>query len=219
MVALDPQQTVPVDFLTGNASQPTATKLSETDLVARQLFSDYIDMHKNGQTSTVNLNELASRYAQGIIEQTPAVSTKKIDVTDVLVVPDSEESLYVYGGNMLAVRAKYAKLAEQEYLKSGAKPGDDTGAFENFAKVAADLYKTSAEEVLKIPVPTSLTDNHVEIVNNYYESAGAMDTIAEATENPINAFAAINIQTANAQKEGSLFLNIQVAMMANGLTP
>ena len=204
-------------FLSTATTTPSAP-ISRTDLVARQLFSDYAQLVSTGKPSSQQLNSLAERYAEGISNQTMIVSAKKANFADVLVVSDTAENLYAYGKSMAALRTKYAVMAEEDYKDSGTvNPAN--GTLDSFAKSVADLYTTSAHDALRVQVPISLAANHLAIVNNYFESATAMESIAEASKDPIGAFAAIKIQIANSQKENELFLNIQIAMMSNGVTP
>ena len=200
-------------FLSANFTDSSSTPLSTTDMLSRQLFSDYADLKSKGETSSENLNYLAERYAEGIMNIRPAAS-KVTAIEQLTIIPDSAENTFNYGKSMIAARSKYAALAKEE--SEGAGDLNQEG-FGDFITRAGNLYLASANELLKIKVPASLARNHLEIINDYFQTAEAMRTIAESSDDPVKIYAAIQTQIRNAKKEDELFLNIQIAMSAGGI--
>src|SRR3989344_4082732 len=88
-------------------SSASSTPLSNTDLVARQLFSYFIDLTSRGQASPDNIQDLAERYAEGILNQGTTVA-KKVTLNEISVVLDSEENLSAYSQSVNSILKKYA---------------------------------------------------------------------------------------------------------------
>ncbi|KKU50256.1 MAG: hypothetical protein A3F53_01690 [Candidatus Zambryskibacteria bacterium RIFCSPHIGHO2_12_FULL_48_10] len=200
-------------FLNTNLNTSSSTPLSTTDILSRQLFADYANLKSRGETSLENLDYLAERYADGILNIEPGTS-KIAAIEELIIIPDSAENIFNYGKAMIALRSKYASAAKEESENAGDL---SQGDFDDFISQAGDLYLNSANELLKIKVPALLAKNHLEIINNYFQSAEAMKTIAESSDDPVKIYAAIQTQVQNTKKEDELFLNVQIAMSTNGI--
>lgn len=200
-------------FLSANSRASSSVPLTTTDIFSRQLFGDYASLKSKGETSSENLNYLAERYADGILNLEPSPS-KTATIEQLAIIPDSSENILNYGKSMIAARSKYATKAQKGSEGSGDLA---RGGFNDFISQASALYLASANELMKMKVPASLAKNHLDIINNYFQSAEAMKIIAESTEDPIKIYAAIQAQVQNAKKEDNLFLNIQIAMSTNSI--
>ncbi|MDP3763913.1 MAG: hypothetical protein Q8Q92_04750 [bacterium] len=203
------------DFFNTNAQFSTAstTPLSQTDLVARQLFSDYIELTSKGKPSSEKLNSLAGKYAESILSATPPI---RVEGHQIIILPNSEENLSRYGQSVAAIRDKYKNLIERQF-REGDTGDINSPTFKTFISAAGKLYMASANELLVVGAPASLAENHKALVNNYFGSALAMEALANATVDPVSAYAAMNTQAKNTAEEADLFLNIQMTMIANGI--
>lgn len=203
------------DFFNTDAQLSTAstTPLSQTDLVARQLFSDYIGLTSKGKPSSEELNALAGKYAESILGTTPPA---RVEENQIVILPNSMENLSRYGQSVAAIRDKYKNLIERQYRESDIS-NINSPAFKTFISAAGKLYRASANEFLVVGVPASLAENHKALVNNYFGSALAMEALANVTADPVSAYAAMNTQAKNTAEETNLLLNIQMTMIANGI--
>jgi len=203
------------DFVDTGASLSTgpAAPLSETDLVGRQLFSDYIELASMGQTSSENLNTLATKYANNILN---GPSVGRIEINQIIIVPNSEENLSRYSQSITFIRNKYKNLAEGQYRTSEISDVNSP-AFKTFMSAAGKLYRASANELLGVQTPISLAEDHRALINNYLGSALAMEALANISNDPVSAYAALNTQAKNTKEETDLLLKIQMAMIANGI--
>ena len=204
------------DFL-GSTTTPrsvSTTTLSKEDLIGRQLFSEYIGLKSKGQVTPDNLLSLADKYAQDIINT--EISAKKIVQNQIIVVADSEENMVTYGASITAIRLKYKNAAAARY--SNVTITDvSSSAFLSFTTAASKLYQDAANELLLVRTPSSLSLNHLNLINNYLENAEALKLIGDTSKNPVQAYAAINIYTQNYDKELELMQNIQRILMASGI--
>lgn len=212
------EDTVLADFFNTGASLPRAATatLSQTDLISRQLFSDYIALKSQGQATPSNIKALADRYAENI--KNLEISITKVNENQIMVLPDSAENLATYGNAIANSRDKYKNLVATQSQNSEGDIGDiRSQAFSTFMGAVGKLYQAAANELLLVRVPTSLALNHLNLINNYLESAEVMKLLSDNSKDPVRTYAALNIYTQNTKKESELLLNIRTTLMANGI--
>ncbi|MDO8589878.1 MAG: hypothetical protein Q7R69_01225 [bacterium] len=204
------------DFYDAGASLPRASTstLSQADLLGRRLFTDFMSLKSQGQTSSDNITALADKYAESI--KNTEISTPKVNLSQIVVIPNSVENLTSYGNSMINIRNRYKNLVAAQ--DNGGNIADITGpAFSTFMGSVGKLYQASANELLTIEVPESLVSNHMAIINSYLESAKVMKLLSDTAKDPLQAYAALNIYAQNTGQESEFLLNIQKTLMANGI--
>ena len=173
-------------------------------------------LKSRGELTPDDIKTLADKYAESI--KNSDVSIPKVNLNQVIVLPDSEVNLAAYGNAITNIRNKYKNLVTTQAQNSG---GDitDTGsqAFSTFMGTVGKLYKSAADELLLVRVPASLALNHIDLINNYLESAEVMTSISGTAKDPIRAYATLSIYAQHSEKESELLLNIQKTLMANGI--
>ena len=213
-----PENTYLEDFQNASSSLATlpTTTLSPTETVGRQLFSDFIALKSQGETTPDNIDALADKYAESI--KNFDVAIPKVDPSQVIVLPDSEKNLTVYGNAITNIRNKYKNLvATQAESSGGGITNINSPAFSTFMSAVGKLYQSSTNELLLVVVPASLVTNHIDLINNYLESAEVMASLGNTSKDPIRAYAALNINIQNTGKESKLLSNIRTTLMANGI--
>ncbi|MDQ3089735.1 MAG: hypothetical protein M3Q24_01100 [bacterium] len=201
--------------LFGNLNPNSENKipLSETDLVGRQLFTEYMNLSSKGQATPENLNKLAEKYAKNIISLDKSAY---INESQIKIIPDTESNLQFYGQTIFEIRAKYAALIKDKSRKNSNLTAGSP-EFSKFMLEVSVLYKTSSNEVRNTPVPEILKKTHLDLVNNYISSSNAAKELSDITKDPVSAYAALNTQAKNSEGESSIFLTIEQTMRANGL--
>lgn len=196
-----------------STTQTTDQPLTQTDLVSRQLFSDYLSLSSQNKATPENLASLAQKYATSIGNL--SLSSTQISLTSVRVVIDSKENILAYGTAINTIRNKYAALVvSQKEQGDISEVGSPT--FSNFMNTMGNLYESSANELRVLSVPQSLVSNHIKLVNNYLENAAAVKALSEIENDPLNAYSALNTYSKNSEEETNLLINIQLAMSMNG---
>jgi len=206
------------DFFNTETSIPatSTTALSQTDLIGRQLFSDYLALKSEGKTTPDDINAFAASLAESI--KNVNLSIPKINSNQVIVLPESETNLATYGNTMTNIRNKYKNLVATQTGNSGGDITDtNSSAFSTFMSALGKLYQAAANELLLVGVPASLAQNHVDLINYYLETGEVIKLISKTSEDPLQAYAALNIYTKNGGRESELLLNIQKTMMAHGI--
>lgn len=194
-----------------NTESEGPVMLKAEDVIARQMLSELSELSASGRATSENLNVIANAYVNGIASQ-KIVSKKIANIQDLSVMTDTPENIFQYGKEMISLRSKYADSVRK--ISSGVEPNNVTG-FNRFIAASGDLYLASANELLRIRVPATLAENHLAIINNYFQSAEALKIIADSPDDPLSMYSAIQTQVQNSKKEGELFLNIQIAMSSN----
>lgn len=179
---------------------PIAKKddLTATDLISRQLVSDYISLAQSGQVTSENLEALSTQYAASLSELTQA---SRITFQDVAVVDNAPAHINAY---MKAVAAIY-----QKYLP--AFKGNTESAISDrladkdyaFLFKIGEAYANQARELKALSVPASLVEAHIDLVNANLLKAAAFAALAKIDEDPAMALAGIITisQTADAETD------------------
>ena len=201
---------------TSPSATSTTTTLSQTDLIGRRLFSDFMALKSRGEVTPDDINALAENYAESI--KNIDISIPKVNPNQIIVLPDSEKNLTLYGNAMANIRNKYKNLVAIQAENGGDGIRDvSSQAFSTFMGAVGKLYQASVNELLLVGVPTTLALNHINLINNYLESAEIMKLLSDTAKEPVRAYAALNIYAQHTEQESELFLNIQKTMMANGI--
>lgn len=200
---------------TGNSANSSTTPTSQTDLISRQLFSDYAGLTSQNKASSKNINSLAEKYAENIIG---LQKSSQISKNDIFVVADSNDSLIFYSQAVTSIRAKYENLMANTYDQSGFANAADP-KFKVFMLSVADFYNQAASELKSLATPTSLADNHIKLINNYLSSSNVAKSLGNIVDDPAGAYAALNTQAKNSSEEAALLSNINVALLSKGINP
>lgn len=223
LIAVDSQATLPpadflaTDFLDKNifgtpasASKPNK-ELSATDAVSRQLFSDYIKLAAQGKSSSDNLNSLAAQYSEGILNSASSITVSR---EQIIISDDSPASLKIYSQAVFTLRSRYGGMVNAAFSQKSFTDADDPN-FGSLMSYASNLYAQAASDLLKVPVPPSLSATHLKLVENYLSSAQAMEELVDITTDPVRTYAALNLYAKNTEEETGLLANIQMALLTN----
>lgn len=196
-----------------SSKNSTSTTLSKTDLISRQLFSDFMALRDSDQANSQNLAVLADKYAAGISSLDVAAS--EIGLVDTHVVTDSNESILAYGRAVNTIWSKYGAMVASQHQK-GDIGEVGSPAFSEFMGAMSVLYNASANELRVLKVPQSLVSNHIKLVNNYLKNAAAVKNLSDIGSDPLRAYSALNTYSQNSEEEEKLLINIQLAMSTSG---
>jgi hypothetical protein len=202
----------PQDIYLGEKATSTQN-LNQTDLLGRQLFSDYLNLSSKGQTTPDRINTLANSYADNILN---LQTSSKVERNRLTITADTIASLNSYGTSIVTLRIRYGDKIEKEMKDSGISDISDP-KFADFMSNVSQLYKEAAADLVNMPVPQSLADNHLKLINNYLSSAEAAKAMANVTSDPLGAYAAINTHAKNEKEEDLLLGNIQATLAASGI--
>ncbi len=198
---------------TTRAISSSDEKLTDTDLVVRQLFSDYVSLSANGQATQATLDSLGDKYASSIASLNKA---ETVFISDLKITGNSTETLTAYMKSLSAIYNKYHALLAAQPVK-----GKDYTIFgpdlilltKNYAKV----YQDESTALRALPVPVAVSEDHLKLINLYLKRAWNMRAIANSDDDPADATAAIASESDMINDEQNLFLDIQKILNSNGI--
>jgi hypothetical protein len=196
-----------------STSTPTSTPLTSTQVIGRQLIYDYIDLASQGGGSEENIKALADKY----VDSLPTLNNSEVmSSLELKAVSDSPTHFREYAARFLEIHNEFAAAAKTSSLSAV-----------NLAAVGTPLYKTSgnigkayiatAEKLRTMSVPLSLGTLHIELVNTYYSSGSALNSLTESEKDPAVAFAGIIALKQNSETEQDLQSAIELVLTRNGI--
>ncbi|MBI1974535.1 MAG: hypothetical protein HYS51_01640 [Candidatus Zambryskibacteria bacterium] len=179
--------------------------LTNTDIIGRQLVSDYIGLVVKGGAGTETINTLAEQYASIV----PSLNkSAKLTYTDIRTAPTTEDNLKYYGNEIDRIYVSYSELINKAYSSSRT-------AYYSFAKDAVPAYLQIIEDIKMLSVPLPLASTHLELINLHLSNLSAAESIQKAEEDPLTAFAGFIAINDNSEKEIALLKEIEQTIQIN----
>jgi len=201
------------DLSSGTSTVSSTEKLTNTDIISRQLFSDYVGLAANGQATQDNLDALGDQYAESIVTSSQA---KSLNVYDLKTESDSKANFQSYSDTLSTIYSKYsaqlitATKANQDF----SNLGPDTVAFAN--KISK-IYLAEANELQAIPVPNLFVADHLKLANLYLTNSWNMNAIANADTDPTDAYSAISSESTIDGQEKVILTDIERLLVSNAI--
>ena len=160
---------------------------TETEKFAKQFFASYAAMKASGQVNDTVINDFSNSLSQkvsdpNIIDQ---YSEKDLELTKGDESTD-QENYYVTAAGMFE---KYKKSGLGNELEIAGGMASTVGS--NNSQNQSDLlkissaYKEFAQELLLIPVPKSLLEYHLQIINNANNTGIAVFNMSKMLTDPL----------------------------------
>jgi hypothetical protein len=194
---------------TSSSSPEERESLTTTDLVGRQLISDYLNLAQNGQATDANVSALAAQYADSI---PTIVSAQKIAPLDLHVVSNTQANFDAYSSAMTAIYNTYSSgiLSAKGRGSPGSAQDVPWGELEK-------VYTQTVESLKGLSVPAGIADDHAKLVNIYLEDAAACHALAISSSDPAASFAGLILWNNNAEKERQIISDMQNIVSRYGL--
>ncbi len=151
-----------------------------TDKVSVELFSEYLLLKKQGVLKPEDEAKLIDELSKKTVEQ--ASLKPKYALSDLNIVESTEETISIYGDRVAQVTIDTLyRIDSYKYLK-------DLAYFEQLAKE----YKTYAEDLRGIRVPTVTQEVHLELMNYSYNSSKLYEALVSADTDPFTSLVIIS---------------------------
>lgn len=169
----------------GSASD--STKMSTTDMLARDIYTAVTVLDQSGELTPENRERLTQQIQTSIYD---AVPTVKYTTADVQIVASNNET-----------RAGYVNLLQKQLNQFS--PEDFSTVLEsatvtdrsqiNPVQVAAVIKKYDAivTNLLKIPVPSNLAESHIQLVNVMVRLTSNLAGISSVDTDPLAGFVGV----------------------------
>jgi hypothetical protein len=198
------------DPLRPNLSGEGAENLTKTDLISRELLSDYMNLAMMEEDNAGNLSQLLENYISSVPELTDA---PQVESTDIKVVADNKAAFVAYDEKAYQIDQERASAISRAY---GAGDTSDEEAH-NVAGDIALAYKTAAEKMLLVQTPESLAVAHWKLINNYLATSHALSSVAALDEDSVGALAGMVSVQESLATERKIVNEIVAILTKNGI--
>jgi hypothetical protein len=198
------------DPLRPDLSGEGAENLTKTDIISRELLSDYMNLAMMEEDSSRNLSQLLDNYISSVPELTDA---PQVESADIKVVADSKAAFVAYDEKAYQIDQERTSAISRTY---GAGDVSNEEAH-NVAGEIADAYRTAANKMLLIPTPESLVVAHWKLINNYLSTAHALSSVAALNEDSIGALAGMVSVQESLATERKIVNEIVAILTKNGI--
>src|SRR3989344_4032362 len=178
------------DFTGPKEVSPIATStkpLTSTDLVGRQLISDYVSLAGSGQVTDADILALADRYVEGL----PTLSSAPtISYTDLKLVSDNKNNFQNYADTLTKIFNEYQASTNKIQINESDLETLSPAFYSSVATLST-AYASATFKLKIVAVPSSLGPSHLELVNIYLSTVAATNAISKTEQDSTAAFAAL----------------------------
>lgn len=169
------------DYLISRTSNESATQNEElttpktvTDFTLSALFNNYQSLKIQSLNTFENVDLLTTTLAEQTTEFTKLPN--KYSILNLKTFPDYEKEKAKYYGN------EFAKITEKYFKQQFFIEEEDSM---KYIKTYANIKISNSDELAKIEIPRSISDEHLEFTNNLTKVGIALVKLAESEDDPI----------------------------------
>jgi len=190
----------------------TPKPLTGTDMVGRQLLTDYIQLASTGQASQKDILALAENYVDSIptLSSAPAITYAELTLGQ-----NDKASLQKYADSLTLIYNSYASAMRRAESNMGSGP--TSSDFYSFAGRAAIAYQGAADKLRALKTPSILAQAHLGLTNYYLAASASMKTISQTEDDPASAFAGLLAISESVREEKGLWKDVQYILNSNGI--
>ena len=192
----------------------TPQNLNSTDLVTRQLFTDYLSLAATGQATDDNVAALGAQYANSVVD---TASPSSINLDSLALVSDSKANFEAYSKAVSNIYNKYHNLAGTTIKGAGSLDSISAPNFVPTMSTLATLYERAATELEAVPTPTSLATSHLALINTYLGNVETLRALTNITRDPIASYGILAKASAQGGDEDNALLGIRGMLLIHGV--
>ena len=177
-----------------NQNDSANQNLNETDKFARDFFTAYAAMKTSGQVDNTAINNFSDALGQKMVDS--SVIDKYSEKDTKLAKSDEskdQEDYYVTAGNLFETYKNAGVGSELEVAGVMASTGNtaDNQNQGSLLKIS-EAYQEFAQKLLLVPVPKSLTEYHLQIVNSANNTGIAVLNMSKMMTDPVTGISGIS---------------------------
>ncbi len=176
---------------------------NKTDVLSRQVFSNFMVLKTSGSLNNQNVDYLANDLSSQILD---SVSGARVySSADLKIVENASlEDLKIYGNSFFLIRDKYQNLYISKSIAHDSPfiDSSETGIVNSFSLIS-EIYSKILPDLIKLPVPSQLTSVHLKLINLYSSSAYSLKKYINIDNDPVSAIAGLSQYGKNATQEES----------------
>jgi len=163
--------------------------ITENEILSRELFATIISLQQTGELNEATIKSISESIGQKI----EAVPIPDIYTQDMLIWgKDSLEGNQDYFSAFTLLAFKYENEdigSELTLISQGLGNNDPQALYA--ARTVASAYRAFGQELMEIPVPTSIASAHLSLANNYEKTASSIEGLTQILTDPIIGMRAI----------------------------
>lgn len=182
---LDTYTPTNVADLSTNSLDNEGANLTTTDLVGRQLISDYLSLAGGNAVSEESLTQLGEKYANSIAD---IENSTKIDPSTLTTVPDTKTNLEKYSEELSLI--ENSRVDELNRISENESVANESLVYKTAGDISS-IYEDAGDRLMKMSVPSSLLTLHTNLVNSYLSVSAGMKSLSQVDEDSILSFAGV----------------------------
>lgn len=194
----------------------SSTPLTSTDVLSREVFAQYIEARKSGHTVASSEQFVQALIAREKENQKPVFYTK----TSLKVVNTTNDT---------TVRDYVNSLAKAMYLNNISRDENEISLYSNAINTNDEKslnkldpiisgYKQVIASLLLVPVPNSLANTHIQIINNYQLVLGSVEGFKKVFDDPIIGIVSLSQYAEASAALSDNFFDIQSTVDERGIS-
>ncbi len=198
-----------------NKSESTFKSLTDTDIFAQNLFTEYLSLRRSNES----LNDIDKNFLvnSAVADALNTESNKQYEIANLNITNDNSVTAFKRYGN------DFAQIIQ---FYSNNLPQDELTVFERILRTedkkdivylseSAGVYRSAVDELKYISVPSDLTFVHLDILNSYMAISGALEDMSLVLDDPIRGLSGFSIYTNTKDLQVGLFKKIIDSLIEN----
>lgn len=167
----------------------TDSSVTNNDMLSREFFAAIISLQQTGDLNEESMKSVSESLGKNVVA-TP-IDDRYIS-SMLTIVNSSGAANTTYKESLATLINKYESAnigSELTFIIQGISNKDSQALYA--AKTVADAYISFSQDLMKIPVPRSLINEHLSMANNYEKTGQAINDLAQTLSDPILGMKAI----------------------------
>lgn len=164
-------------------------ELSANDKLAREFFALVVSLKQNGNLNEQSIQNLSNLVGQKVVA-TPIEDAYTKDMMTTKATTSVSIKEYYTKFRALANNHKTNGIGDELGIISQILTKGDKESVANVKRIANE-YRAFGQDLLQIPVPSSLADTQFKLANLYEKNAETIEGMAKMLENPIEGMSSL----------------------------
>ena len=196
-----------------NSGTSTEVELNNTEVVSRQMFSDYINLSASGNSTSEEITSIAGKY----IEAIPVIQSgihENLGINDIKTNSNTRANFESYELAVRQIHERYGQLIKSTYPGNNILSSYSSETYAYLGQMS-EAYINMANEILKVPAPLEISQKHLQLINNYLLTGKAMKILSSSASDPATLVAAISAVNDSIDQQNDIINSINQILIKN----
>ncbi len=196
------------------SAEPYTPPTTFTGKFSEAFFKDYLQ-GKIGSAETSDPTKLVGNAVEAIEKNTLSKRHTRLELT---IIPSTDEALREYGNTIPKIIATHSvKTENAAVILNEALATNNPGLLEKIGPILT-MYTKTTSDLLATPVPDSLVNEHIALMNAYEATVTNIGAMQVAFTDPLYALARIKGYEEDGKVLASSFKAIEAVLSARGIS-